>query len=458
MVYLLPRKKSAPAVRGNEVAITLPERQPGSPEVCKFWRPWEDALLPLLPADVMTTIAQRARIRAARTATFANWAKANPKKPEHVCVIGTTINGEFTFDLLKNMSNDFSKDDNDCKPSATALDYSMAMHVDHGAKANLNAFTLQLSTGPLSARRLRQFVADQAVLVYQAYDGWQAAFPDFSKENTLGIAIKHESKPITDDIAEISTHIAWNPQRFWTQVPTFTTWLLNLGGLVTVDTKVSDSSGLLLAQLFTSTKNLGTSIRIASTEKGIMPGWLAGQTAKPTTALTAESDFGLIVSHTVTISFKGLNIIVHDLSFNGTVNQKDDRMWYEGKFTGIGPVEVTGVYKGLAALGMNDMIRTMIIETIEKEVATIQNGNNGDGWLVHASLGPSEDGSFNIFRLSMEVEAAIHITELMRYEADAGNDVIPDKAASYEFKTYADSVFAALVMDSHRFACSPRAN
>ena len=458
-VYALPRKKSAPAARGKEVAIVLPERQPGSPEVCKFWRPWEDALAPLLPSDVMKTIAQRARGRATRTNTFANWAKARPKKPEHVCAVGTTINGEFTFDLIKDLPNDFSKDDNDCKPGSTALDYSMAMHVDHGAKANLNAFTLQLSTGSLSAKRLRQFITEQALLVYEGYEGWQAAYPEFSKEHALGIGIRHERKPLAKGVAEISTHIAWNPQRFWTQVPTFTTWLLNLGGLVTLDTKVSDSSGQILAQLFTSTKNLGTSVRIPLNEKGIMPGWLGEQTEKPsTTPLTPESDFGLIVSHTVTISFKGLKIVVNDLAFNGTVTQEDDRMWYDGKFTGIGPVEVTGEYKGLGALGMNDMIRTMIVDAIEKEVATIQSGNNGEGWLVHASLGPSEDASFNVFRLSMEIEAPIHITELMRYEADEGNDVMPDKAASYEFKNYADSVFAALVIDSHRFDCGQPAN
>ncbi len=453
-VYTLQRKKSAPAVRSKEVVITLPERRLGSPELCKFWRPWEDAIKPLSPSEVMTTIAERARIRAARTETFANWAKARPKKPEHVCAVGTAINGMFTFDLLKDLPHDFSKDDKDCKPNPTALDFSIAMHVDHGAKANLNAFTLDISTGPLSAKRLRQFIADQALIVYQGYKGWEAAFPEFSKENTLGIGIKHEKKPLTDEISAISTHIAWNPQRFWTKVPTFTTWLLNLGGLVTLDTKVTDSSGHVIAQLFTSTKNLGTSIHVPLTEKGIMPGWLSNQEEKASLPITPESNFGLTVSHTVTISFKGLNIVVNDLSFTGTVTQEDDRMSYDGKFTGIGPVEVTGSYKGLSALGMNDTIRTMITEAIEKEVATVQKGNNGDGWLVHASLGPSEDGEFNIMRLSMEVEAAVHITELMRYEADEGNDVMPDKATSFEFKNYTDSVFAALVMDSHRFTCS----
>ena len=449
-IYLLPRKDSAtPTPTNNAEVLQLPERQRGTSEVCRFWRPWEDALAPLTPSEVMTTIAKRARTRASRTKEFAAWAEANHRSKEHICAVGTTINGEFTFDLVKDLPTNFSKDDDSCRTGPAALDYAMAMHVDKGPIANLNAFTLQLSTGPLSAKRLRKFISDQTQLVYAGYQGWEIAYPDFSKEKTSGIGIKHTKKPLGTDVAEVSMHIGWNPQRFWTQVPTLATWLLNLGGLVTLDTKVTDGSGQLLAELVTSTKSLGTQVRLPLTEKGIIPG---GNTATPT--LTPDSDFDLNVMHKVTIGFKGLNIVVNNLAFHGTVTQSDDRLWYDGKFVGIGVVEVTGEYKGLGALGLNDAIRTMIVEAIEKEVANIEKGNNGQGWLVHASLGPSADSSFNIFQLSMELEAPIHITELMRYESEGGNDVMPDKTTSFEFKNYADSIFASLVKDSHRFDCS----
>jgi hypothetical protein len=406
----------------------------------------------------MATVAQRANSRAARTDAFTLWANARPKSSEHVCAVGTTIKSEFTFDLIKNLPHDFSKDDKDCTPGPAALDFSIAMHVEKGPIANLNAFTLQLSTGPLSAIRVRQFLEDQLLLVYQGYAGWETAFPAFSQEKASGIGIKHERKPLADEVAEISSYIAWNPQRFWTQVPSLATWLLNLGGLVTLDTKVTDGSGRLLAHLLTSTKTLGTHLRLPLAKQGLMPGWINNQLPTDQTAthqpLTPESDFAINVSHTVTIGFKGLNIVVNDLTFTGAITQADDRIQYEGKFKGIGTVEVSGEYKGLGSLGMTEMIHTMIVEAVEKEVATIQHGNNSKGWLVHASLAPSGDGTFNIFSLSMELESPVHITELMRYEASEGNEVMPDKAASYEFKNYADSVFNALVADSHRFDCT----
>jgi hypothetical protein len=410
----------------------------------------------------MATVAERANRRAARTEAFTLWANARPKSSKHVCAIGTTIKGEFTFDLIKNLPHNFSQDDKDCKPSPAALDFSVAMHVEDGDTANLNAFTLQFSTGPLSAVRVRQFLNDQLLLVYQGYAGWETAFPAFSQEKASGIGIKHERKPLTKEVAEISSHLAWNPQRFWTQVPSLATWLLNLGGLVTLDTKVTDGSGRLLAHLLTSTKTLGTQLRLPVAKQGIMPGWINKEFPDDQNAthqpLTPESDFAINVSHTVTIGFKGLNIVVNDLAFTGAITQTDDRIQYDGKFKGIGAVEVSGEYKGLGSLGMTEMIHSMIVEAVEKEVATIQKGNNGKGWLVHASLAPSDDGTFNIFSLSMELESPVHITELMRYEAGEGNEVMPDKAASFEFKNYADSVFDALVADSHRFDCRDLGN
>jgi len=452
-VYLLPRKKTARTARSSEELLQLPLRQPGSAEVCQYWRPWETALAPSTPSDVMTKISQRARTRAVRTKAFNNWAQARPRSSEHVCAFGTTINNEFTFDLAKDMPTNFIKGSSACKPPPQILDFSMAMHVEKGPTANLNAFDLQISTGSLSAKRLRAFAAEQLQLIYRGYEGWEAAFPEFSQEQTSGIGIKHERKPLADDVVEINTHLAWNPQRFWMKVPTFATWLLNLGALVTVDTKVTDSSGNTLAHLITSTKDLGTRIRVPLTTKGIMPGWLSPESSSEAAPITHVSDFDIHVSHIITIGFKGLSVVVYDLAFHGTLTQYDDSIWYDGKFMGIGPVEVTGTYKGLAKLGMDDMIRTMIIETVEKEVATIQNGNNGAGWTVQASLAPSEDGSFNVARLTMELESPVHITELMRYEADRGNDVMPDKVASYEFKNYADSVLKSLLLDTHRFTC-----
>ena len=461
-LYVLRKKESAPLTHAAGEILQLPKRQPGSPEVCKFWRPWEVALAPLAPSDVMTTIAKRARTRASRTKAFAKWAAANPRSTEHVCAIGTSINGEFTFDLVKDLPANFSPNDDSCQPGPAALDYSMAMHVDKGPVANLNAFTLLLSTGPLSAKRLRQLISDQSQLVYEGYHGWETAYPDFSKEKTTGIGIKYLKKLLTNDVTEISMHIGWNPQHFWTKVPTLATFLLNLGALVDLETKITTSSGQLLALLSTSTKALGTRMHFSLTEKGIVPGGTTSKTAQdtapPPAPLTAHSDFAVNVAHTVTIHYKGLTIVVNDLTFNGNITHTDERILYEGKFMGIGPVTVTGEYKGLGVLGLNDTIRTVIIDAIEKEVATIQNGNNGEGWLVRASLAPSADRSFNIFQLSMALESPVHITELMRYESDAGNDVMPDKTTSYEFKHYTDSVLSSLLLDSHRFNCETPAN
>src|SRR5690606_11974632 len=121
------------------------------------------ALAPHAPSSIMRDIAERARQRAARTARFKAWANGNPRTPEHVCALGTKIDGIFTMDLAENLTDA-------CRPGDAPLDFAMAMHVEPGTDGRrYNAFTLQLTTDTLSAARLRTLIATQTRLLHNGY-------------------------------------------------------------------------------------------------------------------------------------------------------------------------------------------------------------------------------------------------------------------------------------------------
>jgi hypothetical protein len=426
----LPAHPRLPPVQ-DPAADIVPED--GSPEVCAFWRPWEDALAPHEPSVIMRDIASRARMRATRTETFKSWARAKPQVPEHICATGTKINGDFVMDLVTPGSG--------CIAGPSPLDYAIDMRVAPSASRRFNAFALQLTTDTFSAARLRQLIADQTRLLHLGYPGWERAFPDFGNRDLSGLAIRHAAEPKPDDQAMIEAEAAWDPQRFWQGVPILATWLLNLGSLVDLETTVTNGDGVLIAHAATSTRALGSRVRFPLTKGGL--------------TLAPDESFDLIVSHNVTISYKGLVIVVRDLRFTGRVEQAPERMSYNGRFAGIGGVEVSGEYKGLSALGVSEMIRKLIREAVEAEADVLANGNNGKGWVITASLAPApHQPGRHQFSLAMEVESPIHITQLIRYESDEkASQVLPGRAESYEFGNYVDGVLATLVRDSRRFRC-----
>lgn len=447
LVLLMKPAPQAAEPKGLPPAIGTTD---GAPDICRYWQPWITALAPHRPGELMATITQRSRSRAARTPQFEAWAAAAPRRSEHVCATGKTIDGRFTLDL-----HHLDAPTAACTPSQDSLDFAMAMHVERSENSrNLNKFEFTLATSTLSASRLRALIASQLQLLHRGYPAWQSAFPDFSNESVTGIGIGHVARETGDGVAVVDSNINWNPQRFWEQVPVLATWLLNLGALVSLDTTITDGNGLILADIKTSTGTLGTRARFPLAEKGLIPGYFSNPAA-PGTALTPSSDFQLVVSHRVAIGFKGLNIVVNDLRFRGDITQSPERMSYRGIFTGIGAIDVTGDYKGLAALGMGDMIRKMIREAIEKEVEHLTRGNNGEGWTIAADLAPSDTSpAQNEFKIAMAFESPVHITEIMRFEADtAGGPVLPNQATSYEFRNYSETILSALWRDSLRFRC-----
>lgn len=409
------------------------ETTAGSSNVCAYWRPWQDALAPHAPSVIMKEIADRARLRADRTERFKTWAGARPQVPEHICATGTKHAEQFVMDLVTPGV--------ECVSGPAPLDYAIDMRVAPADKRRFNAFDLQLTTDTLSAERLRRLVTQQTRLLHQGYPGWERAFPDFGDRSRSGIGISHDAAPSENGAAMISAEAVWDPQRFWQGVPILATWLLNLGSLVDLETTVTNGEGLLLAHVETSTGKLGSKVRFPLAASGLV--------------LQPDDDFDLIVTHKVTIAYKGLLIVVHGLQFKGRVTQASDYMRYVGRFAGIGAVEVSGEYKGLSALGVSDMIRKLIKDAIEEEADVLVNGNDGKGWLINASLEPATHlPGKHVFRLAMEVESNIHITQLIRYESDEkAGQVLPGRAESYEFGHYVDSVLAALVRDSRRFRC-----
>lgn len=418
--------------------VSPPETVTGSFDVCRYWTPWLQAFAPHQPSAIMRLVFDRARQRATRTTVFKQWATSRPKPTEDVCATGQRQGdlGDFVMDL--------APDTQTCSPGLEPLDFAIRMNVEPGKKYRRNHFDLKVRTDSFSAERLRGLISDQTVLLKSGYVGWKDAFPEFSNAQNSAILISHaiDKLPDSEDSSSIKTTIHWDPQRFWRRLPLLATWVLNLGGMISFDTTVMNGKGEVIAHAITDTRTPGSQIEIPLSLRERFD-------------LTPDNAFALNVAHSVTVNYRGLVITAKNLRYDGHLTSTGNAISYSGRFTGIEAVEISGAYKGLTALGVDDMLHKMIREAIESEVDILTNGNDGKGWLIKASIAPDpERPSSSIFSLAMELEAQVHMTQLVRYESDAkAGTVLPGKDENQEFGSYIDDVLAALLRDSQRFQC-----
>jgi hypothetical protein len=339
--------------------------------------------------------------------------------------------------------------DLDCAPAPLLFpNYGLALkvHSTSGPRYN-NAFSLKLGTGPVSTNRLLTFAADALPLAFKGLTGWRQAFPTISRPDLSGVRADFGfSRENFDPLAPariVHFRGGYDPQEFWRSFPTFANYLLRLDELVKMNTTIENESGTKIAQIETTTDRTASlgSVKISKGTIFSLDGDDFEWDPSAPTTLTFK------VKHDVEINFRGLKIAVDGLSFFGTLSFDSGPAQYQGAFSGIDQVEVTGEFDNPILTRMSGMIRELVETEIKKEVDTLTNGNHGEGWIIEATL--SDQPLDNSLVVRMAFEARVNLIEILRHRyEDEQVNVMPSAHVRNQFNQWTEKLVQSLASDT----------
>lgn len=393
---------------------------------CEFWTPWKKLVAPGDPKSYLERIKQRLDEPSARSGEYKKMIERArgvlTGSSEKVCISGRVgADGAYHLD---------AEDASQCSTlPAGFLETNLQIGVEEADGGGyINDIEVAVGMDHVRPEGVLTFFQEQSRLMRTGYNGWTGAFPAYRKVNEAGFGLT--GFQLAADGQARLTYL-WLNQAMMSFFPGWAEYLFKLSDLATVQTTFLGANGQMLYQSRLDTAQSGLDVIVPPAAQAY---------------LDRPEAMELTVTHDIIVRFRGLVITLKDLRFTGRFAPDPGNMVYDGRFVGVGNVELSGAYRGLSGGSFGKMIYEMVQEKIREEINRLTQGNKGNGWIFR--LSHETKGAGNVFIYKTTLQSPVNFLNLVREDKDTTESpVLPTKPGLAQLNRLTLKSVDALIQD-----------
>lgn len=322
-----------------------------------------------------------------------------------------------------------------CAPRINKIpNFSIALRSHHTSRdTKITELKIFLGLDRTSKKRLFTASGEFFSKAYSGFTGWNKALQNISDSRNFGFQIHtglSQPPSATNNTREVKTRISLEPQLLGTQYPTLANYLLRMDRLAEWKSSwVLNEKKFLTTWMNTDQTRFETKFALDQRELVPLEGTPWEKTFKPS---GDTSSYNLKIKNDVMVEFRGLEIKVTGLTFDGAIENSPKGLLFRGNLQGDTRTTVTGEIKSMVLSSLSSSIKDLVKEQIERELGFLAKGNDGKGWIFDISL--TNLNSHNTLEMTTVFESRVDIARILKHQyKDQQEGVIPNSHARGEF-------------------------